>query len=336
MRIVVFSTRPYDRRFLEEINDQFGHDLTFLETPLTESTVPLAAGHEAVCVFVNDTLDSGVITSLQSLGVRLIALRCAGFNNVDLAAAEQAGIAVARVPAYSPHSVAEHTVGMMLTLIRKYHRTHNRVREGNFSLDGLLGFDLHGRTAGIIGTGKIGRETAKILRGFSCRVLACDPYPSDELTSEGVTYVPLDVLFMESESISLHCPLTPETRHIIDRDAIEHMRQGVMLINTSRGALVDTRAVIDALKSGKIGFLGLDVYEEEADLFFEDLSGQVIQDDVFARLMTFPNVLITSHQAFFTHEAMTAIATTTLSNAKAFEDGKLPEENVAGLSLVSK
>jgi D-lactate dehydrogenase len=254
----------------------------------------------------------------------MIALRSAGFNHVDLGAAASAGIAVARVPAYSPHAVAEHTVALILRLNRKMHRAFNRVREGNFALDGLLGFDLHGKTVGIVGTGKIGEIVARILNGFGCRLLAFDPDPNPACVALGVEYVALDDLFANSDVITLQCPLTPQTHHMVDRDAIARMKPGVMLINTSRGAVVDTSALIAGLKQGRVGSVGLDVYEEEADLFFEDLSNTFIEDDVFARLLTFPNVLITGHQAFFTHEALSAIAETTIANLSAFERDGAP------------
>jgi D-lactate dehydrogenase len=262
------------------------------------------------------------VRALAEGGTRLIALRCAGYNNVDLRAAATCGITVVRVPAYSPFAVAEHTVALMLTLNRHTHRAVARVRDGNFALDGLLGFDFHGRTAGIVGTGRIGVATASILRGFGCRVLAFDPAPSQAAVDLGVEYVSLDRLLGESDVVTLHCPLSPASHHLIDANAIARMKRGVMLINTSRGALVDARAAIEALKSGHLGYLGLDVYEEEADLFFEDLSSRVLQDDVLARLLTFPNVVVTSHQAFFTHEALAAIAETTLANVRAFAQGQ--------------
>ncbi len=317
MKVAVFSTKPYDRSFLEAANGG-RHQLVFLEPRLSAETVPLAAGADAVCIFVNDIADAAVIAALAPLGVRLVLLRCAGFNNVDLPAAEAAGITVARVPAYSPHAVAEHTVGLILALNRKLHRAYNRVREGNFSLDGLLGFDLAGKTAGIVGTGQIGAVVARILAGFGCRLIAHDPVPNPDCQDLGVTYVGLDDLFAESHVVTLHCPLMPQTLHLVDERRLASCRPGLMLVNTGRGKLVDTRAVIGALKSGRIGALGIDVYEEEADLFFEDLSGQVLQDDVFARLLTFPNVLITGHQGFFTREALEAIAGTTMANLEAF------------------
>lgn len=320
MQIAVFSTHSYDRRFLAAANDAAGspHELVFHESRLTAQSAPLAGGAGAVCAFVNDRLDREALAALAGQGTKLIALRSAGFNHVDLAAARDLGLAVARVPAYSPHAVAEHTAALILALNRKIHRAYNRVREGNFALDGLLGFDLRSRTVGIVGTGKIGIEFARIMHGFGCRVLGSDPEPSPEFEALGA-YVGLDELLGRSDIVSLHCPLTPQTRHLIDCDAIDRMKQSVMLINTSRGAVVDTKAVIAGLKSGKIGHLGLDVYEEEGDLFFENLSEHVIQDDVFARLLTFPNVLITGHQAFFTAEALTAIAETTIENVSSFE-----------------
>jgi D-lactate dehydrogenase len=335
MRIAVFSTKPYDRQALTAANEHHGHELTFLEPRLTPETVSLAAGFEAVCPFVNDQLTAPVIERLAEGGVRLLTLRSAGFNHVDIRAATAHGITVTRVPAYSPYSVAEHAVGLVLTLNRRFHRAYARVREGNFALDGLLGFDIHGKTVGAIGTGKIGTAFCRIMAGFGCEILAYDPYPSDQVRELGGAYVELPRLFGESDIIALHLPLTPETYHLIDSAALGQMKPGVMLINTSRGGLVDTKAVISALKSGRIGSLGLDVYEEEADLFFEDLSGRVIQDDVFARLLTFPNVLITGHQGFFTREALANIAETALGNATAFEagDGKMSEvtlEDVRG------
>jgi D-lactate dehydrogenase len=321
VRIAVFSTKRYDRHSLEEANERYGHALTFFEPRLTPATAALARGFKAVCPFVNDQLSAGVIEELAAGGVRLLTLRSAGFNHVDLEAAEQHGVTVTRVPAYSPHAVAEHAVGLLLTLNRKLHRAYARVREGNFSLDGLLGFDLHGKTVGVIGTGKIGAGFCRIMLGFGCRVRAYDPHPSDELRELGVRYGELRELIRASDIVALHLPLTPETHHLVDAATIAEMKRGVMLINTSRGGLVDTRAVIEGLKSGRIGALGLDVYEEEEDLFFEDLSASVIQDDVFARLLTFPNVLITGHQGFFTREALSNIAETTLGNASAFERG---------------
>jgi D-lactate dehydrogenase len=321
VKVAVFNTRNYDREFLSAANNSH-HELRFLEPHLKEETAGLAAGFGTVCVFVNDLVNAPVIAELNSLGVRLIALRCAGYNNVDLKAAAKHGITVVRVPGYSPFAVAEHTIGLMLALNRKLHRAFNRVREGNFSLQGLLGFDMHGKTVGIIGTGKIGTVVAQILVGLGSPPLAFDPVPNEKCRSSGVCYVKLDELLRQSDIITLHCPLTLENKHLIDARAFEKMKTGVMLINTSRGALLDTVAVIEALKSGKIGYLGLDVYEEEERIFFEDRSGLIISDDVFARLLTFPNVIITGHQAFFTREALENIAATTIKNITDFEEGR--------------
>jgi D-lactate dehydrogenase len=324
MKVAVFSTKPYDREFLLAANEHANHELMFYESRLTPQTARLADGYPAVCAFVNDQLDAQVLLMLSRLNVELIALRSAGFNHVDLPAAQQLGFTVARVPAYSPEAVAEHTVAMMLALARKLHRAYSRVRDGNFALDGLLGMDIHGRTVGIIGTGKIGAAVARIMKGFGCEILAYDVVHNPAVEALGARYVSRNELFEESDIITLHCPLMPDTYHIIDEEALAHMKRGVMLINTSRGALVDTQAVIRALKSGKIASLGLDVYEEEADLFFEDLSNRVIQDDVFSRMLTFPNVLITGHQAFFTRRALKAIARETIQNITAFEQGEKP------------
>ena len=277
-----------------------------------------------MCVFVNDRLDASVLQALHKAGLRLVVLRCAGFNNVDLVEAAALGIAVCRVPEYSPHAVAEHTAALVLTLNRKIHRAYNRVREGNFALEGLLGFDLHGRTVGLVGTGRIGACFARIMVGFGCRVLATAPEVNPECDALGVEYVERDALLAASDIVSLHCPLTPRTRHLIDAAALSRMKRGAMLVNTSRGAVIDTAAVIAALKSGQLGSLGLDVYEEEADLFFRDLSGEVLHDDLFARLLTFPNVVVTGHQAFFTADALRAIAETTVANLDSFEDNGHP------------
>ncbi|MCG8348732.1 MAG: 2-hydroxyacid dehydrogenase [Chloroflexales bacterium] len=322
MRIAVFSAKPYDETFLAAANQPYGFDVTFFEPRLTRETVSLANGFETVCVFVNDQLHAATIESLAQLGVRLIALRCSGFNNVDLISAQRHNITVVRVPAYSPHAVAEHTLALILTLNRKIHRAHARVREGNFSLDGLLGFDLYKQTVGIIGTGKIGIEAARIMRGFGCQVLAYDVFPNQECEQLGVRYVDISELLGTADIVTLHCPLTPKTHHLINAATLEQMKTGVMLINTSRGALIDTRAVIQGLMSGKIAYLGLDVYEEEETLFFEDLSAEVIRDDVFARLLTFPNVLITGHQGFFTRDALQNIAETTMTNIATFARGQ--------------
>ncbi|MDZ4819983.1 MAG: 2-hydroxyacid dehydrogenase [Planctomycetota bacterium] len=322
MRTAVFSTKRYDRDSLTEANNDAQHSLHFLEPRLTIDSVKLAEEFPAVCCFVNDQLSAPVLHRLVEGGTRLIALRCAGFNNVDLHAAEELGLTVLRVPAYSPYAVAEHAVGMILTLNRKFHKAYIRVREGNFSLDGLLGFDLHGKVVGIVGTGKIGTVTAKILQGFGCTVLAHDLYPNEECIAAKIQYVSLDELYSRSDIVSLHCPLTPQTYHLINEAALSKMKHGAMLINTSRGPLIDALATISALKSRRLGYLGLDVYEEEADLFFEDLSECVIQDDIFLRLSSFPNVLITGHQAFFTSNALGAIGSITIGNITAFENGE--------------
>jgi D-lactate dehydrogenase len=318
MKIAMFSAKPWVHGAFEPLAESFSARITWLEPRLEPATAALAAGHEVVCAFVNDQVDAAVIQRMKDVGVRLVALRCAGFNNVDLKTASRLGMGVVRVPAYSPHAVAEHAVGMMLCLNRRYHRAWVRVLEGNFALDGLLGFDLRGKTAGVIGTGRIGQVVCRILQGFGCRVLAYDTFPDAALAATGVEYVDLPTLYARCDLLSLHCPLTPETRHMVDAKALEAMKKGVMIINTSRGPLIDTAAVIAALKSGKIGYLGLDVYEEEQGLFFEDHSEQVIQDDMFVRLQTFPNVLITAHQAFFTKEAVDNIARITLENIREF------------------
>jgi D-lactate dehydrogenase len=322
MNVAFFSGKEYDRASFSAANEHYGHELVFLEPHLNRQTASLAAGAGAVCAFVSDQLDAATLDLLSQAGVRLVALRSAGFNHVDLRRAEKLGLVVARVPAYSPYAVAEHAVALVLGLDRKLPRAYARVRDGNFALDGLCGFDLHGRTVGVVGTGKIGSIFARIMSGFGCRILAFDRRPSENCVALGALYVELPTLFREADVISLHTPLTPATEHIVGRAAIAQMKRGVMIINTGRGALIDTRAVIAGLKSGQIGFLGLDVYEEEEALFFEDRSGQVIQDDLFMRLLTFPNVIVTAHQAFFTEEALRNIAETTLANITAFETGK--------------
>ncbi|MHA7879467.1 MAG: 2-hydroxyacid dehydrogenase [Saccharospirillum sp.] len=321
MKVAVFSSKPYDETYLARAN-QSGHEFTFLEPHLNSQTAALAQDHHVACCFVNDTIDAGVLQQLHDYGIRLLAMRCAGFNNVDLEAATRLGITVARVPEYSPYAVAEHAVALILGLNRQTHRAFNRVRENDYSLHGLLGFDLHGKTVGVVGTGKIGVAFVRIMRGFGCRVICSDPYTNAAVIEAGGEYVSMEDLWRISDIISLHCPLLPATRHLINAESLQQMRDGVMLINTSRGALIDTRAVIDSLKTGKVGYLGLDVYEEEADLFFEDNSDDILQDDVFARLLTFKNVLITGHQAFFTEEALNAIAEVTLHNINAFTTGQ--------------
>lgn len=317
MKIAFFSTKSYDRDFFNRYIST--HEILFFEAPLNEQTTNLANGCNAICVFVNDKLTAAVIGQLAAAGIKLIALRCAGFNNVDLAAAKANNITIVRVPAYSPHAVAEHAVALILTLNRKTHKAYNRVREGNFSLERLTGFDLYGKTVGVVGTGKIGRAFCDIMTGFGCKVLAFDLIANKRMEEKGIEYVPLLDLFAQSDIISLHCPLNEQTRHIINADTIRMMKEGVMLINTSRGALVDTLPVIRALKTGHIGYLGLDVYEQEETLFFNDLSENIIQDDLIMRLLSFPNVLITAHQGFFTEEALVQIAQTTLDNISDFE-----------------
>jgi D-lactate dehydrogenase len=329
MKVAFFSTKSYDQQFMDQANTAHQHEISYFDSALTVQTAVLAQDHPAVCLFVNDVADAEVVKKLHGFGVRLIALRCAGFNNVDLRQAEALEVPVVRVPAYSPYAVAEHALAMILTLNRKTHLAYARVRNGNFSLEHLIGFDLHGQTVGVVGTGKIGRVFARMMRGLGCSVVAYDPYPHEAFAQEDkISYVPLSMLFAQAKIISLHCPLTEETHHLIGAEAIAQMRPEVMLINTSRGALVDTAAVIKGLKSRKIGYFGLDVYEQEEDLFFEDLSGAIIQDDLITRLMTFPNVLITSHQAFFTRDAMSQIAETTLRNIADFEQGRALENQV--------
>jgi len=318
----IFSTKPYDRVGFEAANRQRIHEVVYLDARLDESTVELAVGADAVCVFVNDDVSAPVLEALAAAGVTCVALRCAGHNNVDLAVAEHLGLSVVHVPAYSPNAVAEHTLALILALNRRIHRAYNRVRDGNFSLDGLVGFDLAGKTAGVVGTGRIGAIVARLLWHLRCRVVAVDPFRDEHLLDLGVEYVDLDQLLAESDLITLNCPLTPDTHHLIDAAAVASMQRAPMVVNTGRGALIDTQAAIDGLKSGRIGSLALDVYEEEADLFFEDRSQEILDDDVFARLLTFPNVLITAHQAFLTREALTAIAETTLANVTSvFADG---------------
>lgn len=314
MRVAFFNTKPYDRTFFTAANTPARHTISFIENPLTLETAGLASNHDAVCAFVNDDLSGPVLERLAAVGIRVIAMRCAGTNNVDLPAASRLGLVVVRVPAYSPHAVAEHAVALLLTLVRKTHKAYARVRDGNFSLDGLLGYDIHGLTVGVVGTGQIGIIFARIMNGFGCTLLAHDVREHPDALALGVTYVPLPTLLARSDIISLHCPLLPTTYHLINATSVATMKPGAVIINTSRGALIDAEAVIDGIKSGRLGGLGLDVYEEEGPLFFEDKSQTVIQDDVFSRLLTFPNVVITGHQAFFTRNALEAIARTTLTN----------------------
>lgn len=317
MKIAVYSTKSYDRKYLELVNVKYNFDLEFFDFMLSKRTAKMAEGCQAVCIFVNDNEDREVLTELAQIGVKIIALRCAGFNNVDLEAAKELGLSVVRVPAYSPEAVAEHTVGLMLTLNRRIHRAYQRTREANFSLEGLIGFNMHGRTVGVIGTGKIGLAVMRILKGFGMHILCYDPFKNPAAEELGATYVSLDELYAHSHVITLHCPATPENYHLLNAEAFKKMKDGVMIINTSRGTLIDTQAAIEALKSRKIGALGMDVYENERDLFFEDKSNEVILDDVFRRLSSCHNVLLTGHQAFLTEEALTSISDVTLSNIHA-------------------
>ncbi|EKU99174.1 lactate dehydrogenase-like oxidoreductase [Leptolyngbya sp. PCC 7375] len=322
MRTAFFNTKLYDKHSFIEINEDYNHELTFFEPRLTPRTASLASGFPAVCVFINDELDEDTLRAIAATGTKLIALRCAGFNNINLSVAEELGITVMRVPAYSPYAVAEHAVGLIMALNRKLYRAYNRVRDDNFSLDGLLGFDLHGKTIGIVGTGKIGQCFAQIMNGFGCKLLAYDVRVNPACADIGVDYVELPILLTRSDIISLHCPLLPSTHHLINSDSIQHFKPGSMLINTSRGGLIDTNAVIEAIKSGRVGYFGIDVYEREGSLFFEDLSDTVIQDDTFQLLQSFPNVVITAHQAFFTKEALRNIAQVTLANISDVEAGR--------------
>lgn len=331
MRVAFYDTKPYDREYMLAAAGAETISWSFHDFRLTAETAGIAGGADAVCAFVNDRLDRACLERLASSGIRHVALRCAGFNNVDVAAARGFGITITRVPAYSPYAVAEHTAALVLTLNRRIHRAFNRVREQNFSLNGLVGFDLHGKTCGIIGTGKIGRLAAEIFRGFGMRVIAHDPYPTtDWAAGRGIDYLPLDAVLEASDIVSLHLPLTPQTHHLITVETIRRMKPGAMLVNTSRGKLIDTKAVIAALKRGHLGGLAIDVYEEEEGIFFEDLSGQVLQDDELARLLTFPNVLVTAHQAFLTREALAEIARVTVENLLRAGRG---EAMLAGTSL---
>ncbi len=329
MKILFFSAKPYDIATFNQHNANYGFELEYLETHLGPHIVnAVDEGTFAVCVFVNDKLTTEVIEVLADKGVKVIALRCAGFNNVQLAAAKKHGITVCRVPAYSPEAVAEHAVAMLLTLNRKTHKAYNRVREQNFSLNGLLGFNLHGKTVGVIGTGKIGKAFCKIMLGFGCKVWAFDPYKDPGMVAVGVQYSSFDEVLSQSDIISLHCPLTPENHYLINQDSLSLMKQGATLINTSRGALIDTHAVIAGLKTGWLAYLGIDVYEQEDRLFFKDLSGSIIEDDTIQRLMSFPNVLVTGHQAFFTADALSQIAETTLTSIHQISSGITPDEAV--------
>lgn len=323
MKVAFFDTRPFEKDVFLKENAHYEHEINFLEPRLDSLTATLAQDHQCVCAFVNADLNAETLKVLKDGGTELIALRCAGFNNVDLEMAKKLGMRVVRVPEYSPHAIAEHVVALIQTLNRKTHRAYNRVREGNFSLNGLMGFDLYQKTIGIVGVGKIGKVLAQIMKGFGCQVLLNDLNPDDDFANSiNARYVSLDEIYKLSDIISLHVPLTPQTRYFINEESLKKMKFGVMLINTGRGALINTRDLINALKSGHVGQAGLDVYEEEENFFFQDLSGQILTDDILARLLTFPNVLITSHQAFLTNEAMKGIASTTLSNISEYEAGR--------------
>ena len=322
MKIAVFSAKRYDREFLTAANAEAGHRLRFFDAPLDDDSVGVAAGYDAVCIFVNDKADAEVLKALAAGGTRLVALRCTGFNNVDLKAAAELGLKVVRVVTYSPYSVAEHAVALLQAINRKIHRAYNRTRDSNFALDGLMGFDLHGKTVAVVGTGKIGCVFAKIMVGFGCEVIGYDKYPSAAFTALGAHYAEPGEIGAKADIVSLHCPLTPETHHIINTESLARAKRGCLLINTSRGGLVDTEAAIEALKSGQLGGLAIDVYEQEADLFFRDLSSTIIADDTFQRLLSFPNVIVTGHQAFFTEEAITTICETTIASATEFESGQ--------------
>jgi D-lactate dehydrogenase len=322
MKMAVFSTQRYDREFLNAANARAGHQLRYFDELLDRESVGLAAGHDAVCIFVNDRADAEVLEALAAGGTRLVALRCTGFNNVDLKAAGPLGLKVVRVVSYSPYSVAEHAVALLLAINRKIHRAYNRTRDSNFALDGLMGFDLHGKTVAVVGTGKIGYVFAKIMLGFGCEVIGYDTHPSDTFKALGARYAEPGEIGAQADIVSLHCPLTPETYHIINADTLARAKRGALLVNTSRGGLIDTEAVIEALKSGQLGGVALDVYEQEANLFFRDLSSTIIADDVFQRLLSFPNVIITGHQAFFTQEAIATICETTLRSVSEFAAGQ--------------
>lgn len=329
MKIAVFSTKSYDEKYFNKYNTDGHYQFSFFETALNVSTANLTQGFEIVCAFVNDKLDEKTIRILAKNGVKLIAMRCAGYNNVNIQAAKAHNIKIVRVPAYSPEAVAEHAMALILTLNRKTHKAYNRVREGNFSLKNLIGFNLHGKTVGVIGTGQIGAAFCRIVKGFGCKILAFDLAPSDELKRLGVEFLALEEVLKQADIISLHCPLVPATHHIINKESLTLMKKGVMIINTSRGGLINTADVIEGLTSEKIGYLGIDVYEQEENLFFEDLSESIIQDDFILRLNSFPNVLITSHQAYFTKEAMDEITITTLKNIEDFKENKPLENEVS-------
>jgi D-lactate dehydrogenase len=327
MKIAFFSSKSYDQKYFDKINSRFNHTLHYFETRLNSQTVRLASDCDGICAFVNDKIDAGTLQKMDEVGIKLLVLRCAGFNNVDLEAAGKHSITVLRVPAYSPEAVAEHALALIFTLNRKTHKAYNRIREGNFSLERLTGFNVSGKTVGIIGTGAIGRAFIKLLKGFNMQFKAFDPYPDKELEKEGVVYVPLKELLETSDIISLHCPLTHDTYQIINTQSLQYVKQGAMLINTSRGKLIDTEAVIQSLRAKHLGSLGIDVYAEEEKLFFKDLSEMIIDDDTISRLISLPNVLITAHQAFLTREALEQIAETTLQNITDFKNGNVNKNN---------
>jgi D-lactate dehydrogenase len=328
MKIAVFSAKSYDIEHLSPESEKYGYTSEFFEVPLSRRTAKLATGADVVCAFVNDKLNRDVLTVLSEQNIGLVALRCAGFNNVDLDAASELGVRIMRVPAYSPHAVAEHTVALILALNRKTHKAYNRVRDANFSLERLVGFDLEKKTVGLIGTGKIGQVFADIMMGFRCNIVAYDPYPNESLKKKGVRYFTKEEVFEKADILSLHCPLTPETFQIVNRDTLHRMKKGAMLVNTSRGKLINTEDAIEALREKHLGYLGIDVYAEEEKLFFRDLSEHIIDDEKIMQLMTFPNVLITAHQGFLTKEALIEIAATTLRNIAAFSRGETNENEV--------
>lgn len=329
-KVAFFDTKPYDKIYFDTLKEQYGIEIEYFESKLSPRTAVMAKGSKTVVAFVNDDIGEKTIAVLKEIGVEMIALRCAGYNNVDLAAAETQGITVVRVPEYSPHAVAEHALALLLTLVRKTHKAYIRTRDFNFSLNGFVGFDLYGKTLGVVGTGKIGMAFIEICRGIGMNVIAYDPYPSQGY----LEYVSLEELFARSDVISLHCPLTSSTHHLVNGKTLEMMKDKVFILNTSRGALIDTEALIEGIKSGKVGGAGLDVYEEESEFFYEDYSESILKDDVLSRLIMMPNVLVTSHQAFLTHEALERIADITLGSIRSFFDGKPSGNEIASRSKV--
>ena len=335
MKVAFFSSKSYDQEYFSKVNKNFGHTLEFFETRLNSSTVSLATGYDAICSFVNDQVDEPTLKTMKDLDIQLLSLRNAGFNNVDLEAAGKYNITILRVPAYSPEAVAEHALALILTLNRKTHKSYNRVREGNFSLERLIGFNISGKKIGVVGTGTIGKAFIKLLKGFNTEIFAYDPYPDEKLKNEGVKYVSLEETLSRSDIISLHCPLNHDTYRMINANSLKNVKKGAMLINTSRGKLIDTEAVIDSLRDLQLGSLGIDVYAEEEKIFFKDLSEMIIDDDVISRLISLPNVLITAHQAFLTREALLQIAETTLQNITDFEQGTIKEKNEVSQELMA-